>query len=107
MNYDGQGGRFGATSVQAVSSAPDIVSAYATLTSAKDRLTLMLINKDPKVDMTATLDLNNITPNGKATLYRYSAASPNTITSAPLALDAKGAVTLPAYSISLLVIETH
>jgi hypothetical protein len=107
MNYDDHGGRFGETSVQVGSNIPDVVSAYAGLNRAKDRLTLMLINKDPQNDMVATLDLHNITATGKAMLYRYSAASPNAIASAPLALEAHGTVVLPAYSISLLVIEAQ
>jgi Glycoside hydrolase family 44 len=107
MNYDDHGGHFGDTSVQALSSAPDQISAYAGLNSANDRLTLMLVNKNPNNDMAVNLDIKNFSQNGAATLYRYSAANSGGIVSAPLALDQQDAVTLPAYSISLLVIEAH
>jgi hypothetical protein len=107
MNYDDRGGHFGDTSVQALSAAPDQISAYAGLNSANDRLTLMLINKDPNNDMAVNLDIKNFSQNGTATLYPYNAANSGDIVSAPLVLDQRGAVTLPAYSISLLVIEAH
>ena len=107
MNYDDRGGRFGDTSVQAISDAPDQISAYAGMNSTNDRLTLMLVNKNPDNDMTATLDIKNFNPKGTATLYWYSPARPDGIVSAPLALDQLGVVMLPAYSISLLVIEAQ
>jgi hypothetical protein len=107
MNYDDRGGRFGDTSVQVSSNLPEAVGAYGGLNQAKDRLTLMLINKDPQNNITARLDLHNITATGKAMLYRYSAASPNAIVGAPLAMEAQSMVALPAYSISLLVIEAQ
>jgi hypothetical protein len=107
MNYDDRGGHFGDTSVQALTDAPDQVSAYAGLNNAKNRLTLMLVNKDPNNDMTVNLDIKNFDHAGAATLYRYSAANSGGIVSMPLALENQGAVTLPAYSISLLVIEAH
>jgi hypothetical protein len=44
---------------------------------------------------------------GSASLYRYSAANPAGIAESSIVLDQSGAVTLPAYSISLLVIEAH
>jgi len=107
MNYDDRGGHFGDTSVQSLSSAPDQVSAYAGLNSANDRLTLMLVNKDPNNPMAVNLDIKNFSQNRTATLYRYSAANSGGIVSTPLALDQQGAITLPAYSISLLVIEAN
>jgi hypothetical protein len=107
MIYDDRGGHFGDTSVQALSDAPNQVSAYAGLNSAKDRLTVMLVNKDPNNAMAVNLDIKNFNHQGKATLYRYSAANSGGIVSTPFALDSQGAITLPAYSISLLVIEAH
>jgi hypothetical protein len=106
-NYDDRGGHFGDTSVQALSGAPDQISAYASLNNASDRLTLLLVNKDPNNDMAVSLDIKNFHQNGAATLYRYSAANSDRIVSAPLALGQQNTVTLPAYSISLLVFEAH
>lgn len=107
MNYDGQGGRFGATSVQAASSAPNQISSYAALDSTNKRLTIMLVNKNPNADLPATLEIKNFGPKAKATLYRYSSANPGAIVSTPVTLDQSRAVTLPAYSISLFVIEAQ
>jgi hypothetical protein len=107
MNYDDRGGRFGDTSVQASSSLPDVISVYGGLNQAKDQLTLMLINKDPQTNMTATLDLHNIAATGKAMLYSYSAANSNAIASASFSIETQSMVVLPAYSISLLVIEAQ
>jgi hypothetical protein len=107
VNYDDRGGHFGDTSVQAVSDAPDQISAYAGLNTAQDHLTLMLVNKNPSNAMAMNLNIKNFSHNGTATLYRYSAANAGGIVSAPLVLDQQGVVTLPAYSISLLVIEAH
>jgi len=67
----------------------------------------MLVNKDPNNDMALNLDIKNFSQSGTATLYRYSSANSSGIVSAPLALVQQAAVTLPAYSISLLVIEAH
>jgi hypothetical protein len=106
MNYDDRGGHFGNTSVQALSGTPDQVSAYASLNNSNDCLTLMLVNKDSSNNVTRNLDIKNFGHNA-ATLYRHSAANSSGIVSAPLVLDQQGAVTLPAYSISLLVIEAH
>ncbi len=103
-NYDGAGSRFGDSSVGATSSA-EAVSAYAALVSARGELTLMLINKDPAQDLTATLDLRNVATNGAATLYRYSAAASGEIISQPFDLSAGNTITLPAASITLMVLE--
>jgi hypothetical protein len=107
MNYDDQGGHFGDTSVQAISSAPDQVSAYASLGRAGDRLTLMLVNKNPDSDTAVNLAIKNFSRSGSASLYRYSAANPAGIVKSSVVLDQSGVITLPAYSISLLVIEAH
>jgi hypothetical protein len=107
MNYDGQGGHFGETSVQATSSAPDQISSYAALDSTHKRLTLMLVNKNPNAELPATLEIKSFDPHAKAMLYRYSSASPGAIVSAPVTLDQSGAQTLPAYSISLFEIEAQ
>jgi hypothetical protein len=105
-NYDGQGQQFGDMSLQTTSSQPDQVTAYGSRDSATGQLKLMLINKDPERDLQTALALPNGALTGTGTLYRYSEAAPNAITSEPLTLAADTTVTLPAYSITLVVMDT-
>ena len=42
---------------------------------ANDRLTLILVNKDPSNAIAMNLDIKNFSQNGAATLYRYSVAN--------------------------------
>jgi len=66
----------------------------------------MIINKTV-ASLTSQISLAGFTSSGTAQVYRYSAANSGRIVITPLALDQQGAVMLPAYSISLLVIEAH
>jgi hypothetical protein len=103
-NYDGAGGRFGDTSVMADSSDQDRVSAYASLDSQGGRLFLMLLNKDPLNAARPTVRLSNFTAAG-GRMYRTSQANAGDIVSEPFAWPEGGAVDLPPYSITLLVME--
>ena len=102
-NYDGDGGRFGDLSVLAFSPDPDIVSSFAAIDTATDSLHLILINKQPSIDQAVQLNLSNFTPNGEVSLYRYDKNNPDTISSQPV--ENLNALTLPAYSITHLVIS--
>lgn len=104
-NYDDKGGRFGDISVAASTSDQDNVTAYAAIDSATGDLTLMMINKDSGRDLATTLDLRNVATNGAATLYRYSAAEAGQIISEPFDLRAGNILTLPASSITLMVLR--
>jgi hypothetical protein len=104
-NYDGQGGRFGDTSIYASSSFPGLVSSYAARNTATNRLTLMLINKDPRRDLAVALALGNLAPASPAMLYRYSQANPGAISRETLTVGPTTTLTLPAYSMTLLVTD--
>lgn len=105
-NYDDQGGRFAGTSIQATSNAPDRVSAYAGFDASKQRLTLMLINKNPQKNLSVAFQLAHLGKLGKATLFQYSNAKPKEITQTSLP-ELPSSFTLPAYSLSLFVIEAQ
>ncbi|MCB9134511.1 MAG: glycoside hydrolase family 44 protein [Anaerolineales bacterium] len=105
LNYDGQGGMFGETSIQATSTDQDRLAIYAAQRTSDNALTLLVINKsDTTLD--TTLTLANFTPTGTAAVYRYSAD--NLIAIIPLAVQTVTAegftATFPPFSITLFVI---
>jgi hypothetical protein len=105
-NYDGQGSRFGDTSVMAQSSNIHDVGSYAALDSATGNLHLMLINKLPREEATVSISLNNFTSDSRATLYRYEEAESENIVESQISIDPDALeIILPPYSISLLVLE--
>ena len=101
-NYNGAGGRFGETSVKALSSAQDRLAIYAATETATNALTLIVINKTAD-DLSAPLTLNHFTPAGLLQGWRYSAAQLSQIV--PLAdqtlSGATFTATYPANSITL------
>ncbi|HVF04628.1 MAG TPA: glycoside hydrolase family 44 protein [Frankiaceae bacterium] len=106
-NYDGSGGRFGETSVRAVSGDQAELAVYAAQRAADGAVTVMVVNKTAG-DLTAPLTLSGTTPGSTAAAYRYSAADLGAIQQlAPLPVNA-GTVgtTYPANSITLLVVPT-
>ncbi len=106
-NYDDKGSRFGQTSVYAASDQPDVVSAFAGIDPISGKSSVMLVNKDPQQAHDIALQASNLASAGQATLYRYSPAQPDNIVHEPFVPGADTALTLPPYSISLLVMETN
>jgi hypothetical protein len=104
-NFDDHAGRFGDMSVRAISSDADWVTAYAARDSRTGHLTVMLLNKAPQHDLDVELTIDGFAPAQTAALYQYSAAAPNMIVRDSLVLGTAGSLTLPAYSLTLLVIE--
>jgi len=104
-NYDGRGSGFGDVSVAASSTDQDRLALYAAQRSADNALTLVAINKTG-AELTSALTLNGFDPAATATVYRYSAANLNAITTLPnQAVTAGGfSATFPANSITLFVI---
>jgi hypothetical protein len=102
-NYDGQGGQFGDTGVQAASSDLEKLSIYAAQRSNDGSLTLMIVNKsgDP---LDANLSIANYTASNAAQVFRYSTADLNAIQHlADLPIGgATVSTTFPAHSITLL-----
>lgn len=111
-NYDGQGSKFGDTSVQATSSDQGKLSIYAAQRGSDSALTFMVINKTGS-DLTANLAIANLLSStlaiaGPAQRYQYSAANLNAIIRQP-DLDLGGDAlhtTFPANAITLLVVPT-
>jgi len=106
-NVDGKGLAFGSTSVQTVSDDQGVVSAYGALRSASS-LTLVLINKTTS-DLTTPILIEGQTGPKSALFYSYSNADLTAIHKlANVALNAgAGNVTLPAYSMNMLVIPLN
>ncbi len=104
-NYDGAGGAFGETSLQAVSMDQDRLSVYAARRAADGALTVVIINKTAN-PQNGALSLANFLPSSSAQVYRYSAADLNHIQRLPPQPVSAGAVTAlyPANSITLLII---
>ncbi|MCL4862493.1 MAG: NHL repeat-containing protein [Caldilineaceae bacterium] len=104
-NYDGQGAKFGETSVHAASSDQGKLSIYAAQRSSDHALTIVVVNKTSG-PLTANLTIANLTAAGAAQVYRYSAANLDAIerlADQPVS-SASSTATYPANSITLLVI---
>ncbi|HKR64326.1 MAG TPA: glycoside hydrolase family 44 protein, partial [Thermoanaerobaculia bacterium] len=105
-NYDGSGSTFGDTSVSASGTNPDEVAVFASERSSDNALTIMLIAKVlPATGSTATtVNLANFVPS--RTISRYQLTSTNSISHLTnLAPSGSSiALTLPAQSITLLVV---
>ncbi len=106
-NYDGQGGQFGDTSVQATSANQGQLAIYAARRRSDGALTLMIINKTAG-SLTSSVGLAGFTPSGSAKVYSYSASSLGSIVhQADQAVSAGGFTeTFPANSITLLVVPS-
>jgi hypothetical protein len=111
-NYDGNNAQFGDLSLSSVSGDQSRLSVYGALRSSDGAVTVMVINKTYG-DLTDTLSLPGLTPNGKAQVFQYSNANlAGIVAQAGLTVTppATGSTTstvsatFPAQSITLLVI---
>jgi Glycoside hydrolase family 44/Cell wall binding domain 2 (CWB2) len=102
-NYDGQGGRFGDTSVKATSSDQSQLAVYAAQRSSDAAVTIVVINKTGTA-LTSTLSLAG-TSASAASVYGYSGANLGQIVpGAPVAIAGNAfTYTYPANSITLFV----
>ena len=103
-NYDGIGGAFGETSVQATSADRGSLSVYGAVRSDSN-ITAMVINKTAN-DLSSSLSLANFSAGPVAHVWRYSAANLSAIVAQPDVNTAANAVSaiFPANSVTLLVI---
>jgi len=108
LNYDGQGSRYGDTSIQSASSDQSQLAVYGAQRSSDGALTLMIINKTAN-DLTSSLSLAGATPTGNAQAYTYSSANLNAIVRQPdVAVSSSGfSATYPANSMTMVVIPTN
>ena len=103
-NYDGNQSTFGDTSVAATTPDPDSLAVFAAHRSTDGALTVMVISKNLSGTTPATINIANFASRGTAQVWQLTSA--NVITRRPdVALSRSNiALTLPAQSITLLVI---
>jgi hypothetical protein len=105
-NYDGEGGRFGDTSVHTTSDDINTIGSYAALDSATGNLHLLLINKEPEETINLQVRLTGFTAQPEATQYRYDQTNLDDILTSPVTAGPNWFdTTLPPYSITLLILE--
>jgi hypothetical protein len=111
-NYDGAGAAFGDVALASTSGDQGKLAVYGALRTSDSVVTVVVINKTYG-DLSATLSLANLTPNGAAKVWLYSNANPAAIVSeadlnvtAPNAGGTTSTVTstFPAQSITVLAI---
>jgi hypothetical protein len=104
-NYDGQGSKFGETSIQATSSDQSQLAIYAAQRSADGALTIVVINKTGS-DLSNTVVLANFSAAATAQVYVYDSANLNAIVrQADQPVGASGlSATFPAASLTLFVV---
>lgn len=105
-NYDGAHSKFGDVSVAASVPNPDDVAAFAALRSSDNALTLMIVAKVLSGSTATTVSLANFIP--AASAQRWQLDSSNSIAHlADVAIAGSSlSLTLPAQSITLLVIPS-
>jgi len=111
-NYDGNGSQFGDVALASASAAQGQLAVYGALRTADSMVTVVVLNKTYG-DLTATLSLENLSPNGPAKAFLYSNANLAAIVPQPdLTVTPPSAggntstlsTTFPAQSITLLVV---
>ena len=105
-NFDGSGGAFGDTSIQAASSDTAQTSVYASVDAGTpNRVVIVAINRTASARTTALRIWHTVTL-GKAQVYTLSAASSQPQYAGQVNLSLTNALqyTMPAYSVSTLVL---
>ncbi|MBI3150563.1 MAG: glycoside hydrolase family 44 protein [Chloroflexi bacterium] len=107
-NYDGNGSKFGGTSISAISDDRSKLSVFAAERSEDGSITVIAINKTSTA-ITSNVSLMNFVPDGLAKVYRYSSANLNAIVQQPsLPLEPNGfTYGFPANSITMIVIPPY
>ncbi|MGD0201264.1 MAG: glycoside hydrolase family 44 protein [Bryobacteraceae bacterium] len=103
-NYDGIGGAFGETSVQATTGNPDQLSIFAAQRS-DSALTILVLNKTSG-GLSSTINISNFTPDQNAQVWQYSQANLTAILG-PANVAVTGSTisaTFPASSMTLFVV---
>lgn len=105
-NFDGAGGAFGDTSIQAQGSDTAQASVYASVDAANpNRLVVVAINRSAAA-RTAAVRIWHTVALGKGRVYALTAASSQPQAAAPITLSQKNALqlSLPPLSVSTLVL---
>jgi hypothetical protein len=103
-NYDGQGSRFVGTSVPAANAdrTDERVGSYAAVDEATGTLRVVLVNRTAD-EQTVAVETPGFRAAVQASRYRYGSENPTSITTD--VVSSRGAVRLPASSITLLELE--
>jgi glycosyl hydrolase family 44 len=106
-NYDGNRSAFGDTSVTATVPDPNSVAAFAAQRSTDGALTIMVVNKVLSGTTPATINVAHFADRGTAQVWQLTSA--NAITrAADVTITASSVtLTLPAQSITLLVVASR
>jgi hypothetical protein len=104
-NYDGQGSHFGDVSIPLTSGRSEFASGYASLEKSTGRLLVLFVNKDPTLTVDAALTIQGFQPDNAITIYRYSQQKLDGITMEQQSWSRTSHLLLPAYSITLAVIN--
>ncbi len=101
-NYDGQGSRFGGTSIQATSTQRDTISCYAAEQKNGDVL-VMVLNKHEQDALTPTIHLPHL-GHRRVTAYQYGPDTKKPISQEETFMLSEETLryTFPPYSITLL-----
>jgi len=105
LNYDGNGGQFGETSVSATSGNPDTLSIFAAQRH-DSALTVLVLNKTAAA-ITDSITVNGFSPASAAQAWQYSPANLSAIVRQTPDLGVAGGsvtATFPAYSLTMLVL---
>ena len=111
-NYDGANSLFGDMALASTSADQGKLSVYGALRTKDNTATIVVINKTYG-DLTSTLSLANMTPNGPAKVFLYSSANlsaiapqPDLTVTPPSTGSATSSLTttFPAQSITILVV---
>jgi hypothetical protein len=108
-NFDGRGGAFGDTSIQAVSSDTSQTSVYASVDAAMpDRMVVVMINRTASAQ-SAGMRIWHTVRFSNAKIYTLTSASSQPKAAGTIALSQKNALQyiMPAYSVSTLVLTTN
>ena len=107
LNYDGAGGRFGDTSIQAATDTIADSAVYASVDQDDpNRVVVVAINRTGATQSTA-LQITHDQRFDYAEVYRLTSASPNPVQAANIPIDLVNAFLydMPAYSVSTLVLK--
>jgi len=106
-NYDGKGGTFGDTAVEASADVAKASLYAATDSKVPGRLTLVAINKDQRANYQAVIKIAGSAPGcTKAKAYRFDGGTPEVVEVPPATVSGgELKATLPALSATMFVCE--
>ncbi len=105
-NYDGNGGRFGDTSISEQVSDATKLHVYAAQRSSDDAVTIVVVNKT-NAALTSAIALSNHPVKGAAHVFLFSSASPKAVSAQPdlpIADPGNFTANFPAASATLIVV---